>query len=64
MFLSLLIEELCTKKENNKADCTLTFGGQCIKKKQKQKKKTIYFYISRSISFTLRFKNVDFVLKT
>ena len=30
MFLSLLIEELCTKEENNKAGCTLTFGGQCI----------------------------------
>ena len=29
MFLSLLIEELCTKEENNKAGCTLTFGGQC-----------------------------------
>ena len=30
MFLSSLIEELCTKEENNKAGCTLTFGGQCI----------------------------------
>ena len=30
MFLSSLIEELCTKEENNKASCTLTFGGQCI----------------------------------
>ena len=29
MFLSSLIEELCTKEENNKAGCTLTFGGQC-----------------------------------
>ena len=30
MFLSSLIEELCTKEENNKAGCALTFGGQCI----------------------------------
>ena len=30
MFLSSLIEESCTKEENNKAGCTLTFGGQCI----------------------------------
>ena len=30
MFLSSLIEELCTKEENNKAGCTLTFGEQCI----------------------------------
>ena len=29
MFLSSLIEELCTKEENNKAGCTFTFGGQC-----------------------------------
>ena len=29
MFLRSLIEELCTKEENNKAGCTLTFGGQC-----------------------------------
>ena len=28
MFLSSVIEELCTKEENNKADCALTFGGQ------------------------------------
>ena len=28
MFLSSLNEELCTKEENNKAICTLTFGGQ------------------------------------
>ena len=30
MFLSSFIGELCTKEENNKAGCTLTFGGQCI----------------------------------
>ena len=30
MFLSSLIEELCTKEENNKVGCTLIFGGQCI----------------------------------
>ena len=29
MFLSSLIEELCSKEENNEAHCTLTFGGQC-----------------------------------
>ena len=29
MFLSSLIEELCTKEENNKAGCILTFVGQC-----------------------------------
>ena len=29
MFLCSLIEELCTKEENNKPVCTLTFGGQC-----------------------------------
>ena len=28
MFLNSSIEELCTKEENNKADRTLTFGGQ------------------------------------
>ena len=30
MVLSSLIEELCIKKENNKAGSALTFGGQCI----------------------------------
>ena len=30
MFFSLLIEELCTKRENNKAGSILTFGGLCI----------------------------------
>ena len=30
MFLSSLIEELCTKEENNEAGRTLTFRGQCI----------------------------------
>ena len=30
MFLSSIIEELCTKEENNKAGSILTFGGQCI----------------------------------
>ena len=29
MFLSSLIEELCSKEENNKAGYTLTFRGQC-----------------------------------
>ena len=29
MSLSSLIEELCTKEENNKGGCTLTFRGQC-----------------------------------
>ena len=29
MFLSSLIEELCTKEENNEAGSTFTFGGQC-----------------------------------
>ena len=29
MYLSSLIEELCTKEENNKASYTLTFGEQC-----------------------------------
>ena len=29
MFLSSLIEELCTKEENNKTGFTLTFEGQC-----------------------------------
>ena len=28
MSFSSLIEELCTKDENNKTGCTLTFGGQ------------------------------------
>ena len=30
MFFSSLIEEICSKEENNKASCTLTFGGQCL----------------------------------
>ena len=30
MFLSSLIEELCTKEGNNKAGCALTFVGECI----------------------------------
>ena len=33
MFLWPLTEELCTK-ENDKAGCTLTFGGQCIQDHQ------------------------------
>ena len=28
--LKISTEELCTKEENNKAGCTLTFKGQCI----------------------------------
>ena len=28
MILISLIQELCLKKENSKAGCTLTFGGQ------------------------------------
>ena len=36
MLLSSLIEELCTKEENNKASCTLTFGGQCILRQEKK----------------------------
>ena len=36
MFINSLIEELCTNGENNKAGCTLTFGGQCM-----------YIYIQR-----------------
>ena len=30
MLLSSLIEEICTKEENNKVGCTLTFEGQYI----------------------------------
>ena len=29
MFLSSLIEELCTKKENDKTGCKLNFGHEC-----------------------------------
>ena len=29
MFVSSLIEELCTKKERNKAGCTFNFEHQC-----------------------------------
>ena len=29
MFVSSLIEELCSKETKNKACCTLTFLGQC-----------------------------------
>ena len=32
MFLSSLLEELCTKQKNNKAGFTLTFRGQYILK--------------------------------
>ena len=30
MFLSSLIEELCTKEENDKTGCKLNFGYECI----------------------------------
>ena len=30
MLLRSFIEHLCTKEENNKVCCTLTFRGQCI----------------------------------
>ena len=43
MFLSSLIEELCTKEENDKTGCKLNFGHECtlkhcnlVKYKQKQ----------------------------
>ena len=29
MFLCSLIEELCTKEENDKTDCDFNFGHQC-----------------------------------
>ena len=48
MFLSSLIEELCTKEENNKAGCTVTFGGQCTK--------ALLIYSS---SFFIRFCNIN-----
>ena len=37
MFLSSFIEELYTNEENNKAGCTLTFGGQCIIENEEKK---------------------------
>ena len=37
MFLNSLIRELCTKEENNKAGCTLNFGGQYIIQKDRPK---------------------------
>ena len=30
MFLCSLIDELCTKKENDKTGCNLNFGHECI----------------------------------
>ena len=30
MLLSSLIEELCTKEENDKTGCKLNFGHECI----------------------------------
>ena len=30
MFLCSLIEELCTKEENNKTDCNFNFGQHCV----------------------------------
>ena len=30
MFLCSLIEELCTKEENDKTDCNFNFGHECI----------------------------------
>ena len=30
MFLCSLIEELCTKEENDKTGCKLNFGHECI----------------------------------
>ena len=30
IFLSSLIEELCTKEENDKTGCKLNFGHECI----------------------------------
>ena len=30
MFLSFLIEELCSKEENDKTGCNFTFGHECI----------------------------------
>ena len=35
MFLSLLIEELCTKEENDKTGCNFNFGHECIKQNAK-----------------------------
>ena len=44
MFLSSLIEELCTKEENNEAACTLTFGGQCNKRMWRSNEKFSQFH--------------------
>ena len=30
MFLCSLIEELCTKEENDKTSCNFNFGHECI----------------------------------
>ena len=30
MFLCSLVEELCTKEENDKTDCNFNFGHECI----------------------------------
>ena len=38
MFLGSLIEKVCTKEENNKAGCTLTFRGQYIQNSYRKEK--------------------------
>ena len=50
MFLSSLIEDLCTKEENNKAGYTLTFGGQCIFRLQSKVSKYANFHKNRFIN--------------
>ena len=62
MFLSSLIEELCTKEENNESGCTLTFGGQCIYKFKILKSPDIKYAFGKSSGITSDFCNSDIVL--
>ena len=51
MFLSSLIQELCTKEENGKSGCTFNFGHECI------------FYLFISIYFKPFINYIGFLLK-
>ena len=68
MFLSLLIDELCTKKENNKAGCIFNFEHKCtrvqiVKKKKKKKRNTpINFNTNYRREMKLIPINVDYFL--
>ena len=66
MFFCSLIEELCTKEENDKTACNFNFGHECIyfrvinprdsRRIFSQRKMEKYFFILELFSFQICFR--------